>query len=148
MDAKVLIYIGGVYHLCWATFDLFWPYLFNWKKTLLPLDDFNRVLLPITSKLLSFLYASLAYISFCYTRELLETRLGRALLIFAALFWTIRAGMQIQFYGFKKANEKQIPEMPFSLFVKAVSNQFASSTMFVIMTVGIAIYLIPVLLTL
>src|SRR3990170_1913808 len=101
MDSKVLIYVGGVYHLCWATFDFFWPYLFNWEKTLEPLDDFNRPILRIASKLLSLLYAGLAYFSFFHTRELLETGIGRALLIFMALFWTIRAGMQIHFYGFR-----------------------------------------------
>ena len=148
MDTKVLIYAGGVYHLCWATFDYFWPYLFNWKKTLLPLDDFNRPILRITSKLLSFLYATLAYFSFFHTRELLETGIGRSLLIFAALFWTIRAGMQIHFYGFKRANEIERPEMPFALLFKNVSNQAVSRMMFVIFVIGMALYLIPAVVTL
>lgn len=143
MDAKVLIYIGGAYHLCWATFDFFWPYLFNWKKTLLLLDDFNRPILRITSKLLSFLYASLAYVSIFHARELLETGIGRSLLIFAALFWTIRAGMQIHYYGFKKANKIMKPEMPFAQLFRSLSNRTLSTMMFVIMTIGIVLYLVP-----
>jgi len=147
MDAKIYIYAGGVYHLCWATFDFFWPYLFNWKKTLLPLDDFNRPILRITSKLLSFLYVILAYLSFFHTRELIETGIGRSLLIFASLFWTIRAGMQIHFYGFKKVNEIRRPEMPFALLFKNVSNQAVSTMMFVIFVIGTALYLIPAVVT-
>jgi hypothetical protein len=148
MDASTLICVGGVYHLGWALFDFFWPYLFNWRKTLLPLDDFNRPILRITSKLLSFLYATLAYFSFFHVHELLETGIGRSLLIFTALFWTIRAGMQIRFYGFKKANKIMKPEMPFALLFRNLSNRSISTMMFVIMTIGIALYFIPTVLTL
>jgi hypothetical protein len=143
----LLVYAGGVYHLCWATFDFFWPYLFNWEKTLAPLDDFNRPILRITGKLLSFLYTALAFFSFFHAHDLLETGIGRSRLIFAALFWTIRAGMQIHFYGFKKANQIRKPEMPFSRLFKNTSNQAVSTMLFVIMTIGVALYLIPAVLT-
>jgi len=149
MDTEVLIYAGGVYHLCWAAFDFFWPYLFNWKKTLLPLDDFNRALLHITSKLLSFLYAALAYLSFFYTRELLETGIGKALLIFTALFWAIRAGMQIRFMGFRKANEMNMKPSDGNLpppFCN-LSMRFLSTMFFIIFVIGMALYLIPAVVT-
>ena len=81
MDSKLFIYAGGVYHVSWAVFDSFWPVIFQWKKRLSGLDDLNRVLPYITSRLLIVLYLMLAYISFIHTSDLLETRLGRTVLI-------------------------------------------------------------------
>jgi hypothetical protein len=44
---KLILIAGGIYHICWALFDSFWPYLFAWKRTLAKLDDINRSLLYI-----------------------------------------------------------------------------------------------------
>ena len=52
MEVSVLFYLGGIYHIGWAIFDLFWPRFFNWKTTLAHLDDFNRAVLYISGRLL------------------------------------------------------------------------------------------------
>ena len=38
MKIEILLYIGGIFHLIWALFDLLWPKLFNWKETLASLE--------------------------------------------------------------------------------------------------------------
>ncbi len=79
---KLVLIAGVIYHLCWAIFDSFWPHLFAWKRTLSKLDDINRSLLYILSRLLVLLYLYVAFLSFFYQRELLETELGQSILIF------------------------------------------------------------------
>lgn len=149
MDTKVLIYAGGVYHLCWAVFDSFWPIILNWKKRLSALDDLNRVLPYITSRLLVVLYLMLAYISFFHTSELIEARLGKTMLFFVSIYWIVRFVMQIQFMSIKKVKQFDVKVSDFSLpspFNK-LSNQSFTIMLFVTFLIGIALYLIPAVMT-
>ena len=141
MDIEVLLYIGGIYHIGWALFDLFWPKIFNWKETLADLDDLNRVLLPITSKLLVVLWLTIAYLSFFQSTELLTTTIGSTILIFVSICWFVRAIMQIYYFGFKKANEFNVvilPQIPFSNRTKSIIG-------LIYFFFGISFYLIPLI---
>jgi hypothetical protein len=62
MKIEVLLYIGAILHLAWALFDFFWPRFFKWKETLASLDDIQRVIPPITSRMLVVVYLSIAYL--------------------------------------------------------------------------------------
>ncbi len=144
---KLVLIAGVIYHLCWAIFDSFWPHLFAWKRTLSKLDDINRSLLYILSRLLVLLYLYVAFLSFFYQRELLETELGQSILIFVGVYWTFRAFMQIQFFGFARANKMniQLTELNYPAPVNRWSNRAASTAFFVIMAAGAALYLAPAL---
>ena len=98
MEPKMFLYAGGAYHIGFSLFDLFWPYLFNWKKTLAHLDDMNTAVYKICSRLLVFLFWILAYVSFIHTEELLTTGLGKTLMFSIALFWSFRLLMQFYFF--------------------------------------------------
>lgn len=150
MDIKVLIYAGGVYHVCWAIFDSFWPIIFDWEKRLAKLDDLNWALPYITSRLLVVLYLMLAYISFFHTLELLETSLGRTILFFVSIYWTVRIAMQVQYFSFKKVNAFDIRVSDFKLPspINKLSNQSFTALFFIIFLIGTALYLIPAVLTL
>ncbi len=148
MNMEYLILMGGIYHLGWALFDSSWPILFNWKKTLAPLDDFNRSLLYIISRLLVVLYLALAYLSFFQTSELVNTGLGKTILVFVSIYWTVRVIMQIQYFGiFNKANELNIKladsNIPSPL--NRLSNQWIANLFLPYFLFGIALHLIPVL---
>ncbi len=142
------ILIGGaIYHLCWASFDTFWPHFFAWKRTLAKLDDINRNLLYIVSRLLVLVYIYIAFLSLFYQRELLETAMGRSVLVFVAVYWIYRALMQIYFFGFARANTMNIAlsELNYPAPVNRWSNQAASIAFFVIMLAGAALYTAPAL---
>jgi hypothetical protein len=141
----LILIAGGIYHLCWASFDSFWPHLFAWKRTLAKLDDINRSLLYILSRLLVLLYLYVTVVSFFYQSELLGTALGKTILIFVAVYWIFRAFMQIQFFGFSRADRMNIKlaELNYPAPVNRWSNKAASTAFFVIMLVGSILYIVP-----
>ncbi len=144
---NLLLIAGGIYHLCWAFFDSFWPHLFAWKRTLAVLDDINRSLLYILSRLLVLLYLYIAVLSFFFQKELLNTALGKTILWFMAVYWIFRAFMQIQFFGFARADRMniQLAELNFPSPFRYWPNRAASTGFFVIMLLGVLLYLWPAL---
>ena len=142
---KLILIAGGIYHLCWALFDSFWPHLFAWKRTLAKLDDINRSLLYIVSRLLVLLYLYIATLAFFFQDELLNTTIGKTILIFMAVYWSFRAIMQIQFFGFARAERMNIKfsELNYPAPINRLSTRGASTLFFIIMLVGIALYLVP-----
>jgi len=55
-----------------------------------------RVSLSIT-----FIFCIIAYISFAHTHELLNTQLGKSLLVLISCLWLFRAAQQVVFYKLK-----------------------------------------------
>lgn len=145
----VVLIAGGVYHLCWAFFDSCWPYLFAWKRTLAPLDDFHRGLLYILSRLVILLYLYVATLSFFFQGALLNTAIGKSILVFMAVYWAFRAFMQIQFYGLARADRLNVrvaamnPHLPSP--VNGLPNRTLSVFFFVVMLAGVSLYLAPAL---
>jgi hypothetical protein len=142
MAAEVLIYVGGAYLLLWALSHLMFPKLLHWGTALAPLDDFNRYLMLIFSKLLLFFYIGAALICFIYADDIADTDIGLALLIFLSLYWLLRAALQVQHFGLKKADTMNV-----KMSAGNVSNQTISYILLVMFLVGFAIYLAPVLIT-
>jgi hypothetical protein len=149
MKAETLLYIGGAFHLIWVVFDLLWPKLFNWKETLAPLDDLQRVLLPIASKLLVLIYLGIAYVSFLHTSDLMNTDLGRALLLFITAYWAVRAILQVRYIGFDKANEFNVSFSSLAPFFpyNRMSNRAFSYYLMTIFIITMALYSIPLIHT-
>lgn len=142
MHNEILVYVGGSYQLVWALAHFLFPKQLNWENALAPLDDFNRLLMLIFSKLLLVFYLGTALICFIYARELLDTGLGLAVLIFLSAYWLVRALLQVQYFGFRKANTLNV-----QLSSSGVSNQTISYILFVTFLIGSGLYLAPVLLT-
>ncbi len=86
MNTEILIYIGGSYQLLWALAHFQFPKQLDWEHALATLDDFNRILMLIFSKLLLGFYVGTALICFMYARELLDTDIGLAVLIFLSSY--------------------------------------------------------------
>ncbi len=143
MDTEILIYVGGVFNLIWAVFDFFWPKLFNWKETLAPLDDFQRILLPLTTRMLVVNYLGVAYISFFHASDLIATDLGRTFLVFVSVFWAVRAVLQIHHMGFKRANAFNVELSSLAAFPN-LSNRTISCLGFSEFLIIFSLYFIPV----
>ena len=141
MAIEVLLYIGGAYQLLWAFAHFKIPKQLDWGNALAALDDFNRILMLIFSKLLLFFYLGTALICFIYARELADTDAGLAVLIFLAIYWLVRALLQVQYFGFRKADTLNV-----KLSSADVSNQVISYILFVTFMFGFALFLAPALL--
>ena len=144
---KLILIAGGIYHICWALFDSFWPHFFAWKRTLAKLDDINRSLLYILSRLLVLLYLYIATLAFFFQDELMNTSIGKTILIFMTVYWGFRAIMQIQFFGFARAERMNIKfsDLNYPAPINRLSTRAASTMFFIIMLAGIVLYLVPAL---
>ena len=99
MDASLLLWIGGFYNLAFLIFhDFFWK-IFNWKDNLKKLTPINKAIMQVLNLMLIFVLMIFAYISFFHVQELLTTDLGKAMTIFIALFWGIRAILQLVYFS-------------------------------------------------
>ncbi len=142
MAAEILVYIGGAYQVTWIISHLMFPRIFDWKNTLASLDDFNRYLMLILSKLLLVFYLGTAVFCFVYADDLVDTDLGIALLIFLAIYWLVRALLQVQYFGFERANSMNV-----HMSSSDTSNKTISIILFFIFLMGTALFLAPVLLS-
>jgi hypothetical protein len=142
MNTEILVYIGGAYQLVWAFTHFLFPKQLDWGNALATLDDFNRILMLIFSKLLLVFYLGTAIICFIYARELLDTNVGLAVLIFLSVYWLVRALLQVQYFGFSKANTLNV-----KLSSSDVSNQTISCILFITFLMGSGLFLAPVLIT-
>ena len=95
------IMIGGVYNLGFAIFHLMFWRLFRWKRDLSSLTFINRSVMQILNLCLTFVFLLMAYISFFNTSELIQTNLGKTLLVGFSLFWFLRMIEQIIFFGIR-----------------------------------------------
>ena len=95
---EALIYAGGVYTIGLIVFHLLFWRIFNWPETLKHLNYVNKATIQVLNISITFIFFIFAYLSFAHTHELLNTPLGRALLILIASLWLFRAVLQIIFY--------------------------------------------------
>jgi predicted transporter len=96
----------------------------------------------IFSKLLLFFYLGTALICFIYARELPDTDMGLAILIFLSLYWLVRALLQVQYFGLRQANALNV-----KLSSGNVSNQAISYILLIIFLTGFGLFLAPVILS-
>ena len=102
MSSESLLAAGGILTAAFAVFHLgFWK-LFRWKTDLAKLTALNRAVMQVLNLCLTFAFVIFAYISFAHASELLDTGLGKSLLLLIAVFWYLRAIEQIWFFGLRK----------------------------------------------
>ncbi len=98
---ELLIIGGGVYTILLIVFHLLFWRLFNWPQTLIALNDVNKATIQVLNISITFIFGIFAYISFVHTQDLLNTHLGRTLLLLISALWLFRAMQQILFYKLK-----------------------------------------------
>lgn len=99
--AEIIIFVGGVFNLGFVVYHtMFWR-LFRWKEDLASLRRINREVMQVLNLCLTFVFLVMAYVSFFHTSELIQTSLGKTLLIAFSLFWFLRMIEQVVFFGIK-----------------------------------------------
>lgn len=99
---KNLIYIGGIYCLIFAIFHLaFWK-LFDWKNELPKLKSVNRGVMQVLNLRLTYVFIVVAFISFFFADDLINTKLGNVILGSISIFALMRAIEQLIFWKIEK----------------------------------------------
>ena len=98
---ETLIQIGGVYNIILIIFHaMFWR-VFNWKEDLESLTFLNKAIIQVLNISLMLVFFIFSYISFAHANELLNTSLGRSVLVLITIFWFARAFQQVVFFKIK-----------------------------------------------
>ena len=101
MSSEAWIHCGGIYHLAFVIFHLFFWKLFSWHEELMKISFINRSVMQVLNISLTFVFFIFAYLSLFHTVELLVTSVGISLLLLISIFWLLRALQQILFFGIK-----------------------------------------------
>ena len=96
---KTLITVGGVLFALFGAFHLsFWS-LFDWKSELAKLSPVNSNIMQMLNIGCSFIVFSFAYILLFNRNEIINTKIGKIILIVSSLFMLIRLIMEFAFPG-------------------------------------------------
>ncbi|MBN1495337.1 MAG: hypothetical protein JXA07_01120 [Spirochaetes bacterium] len=91
---KILLKIGGGFHLFCAALHVCFPSMFKWSERIAPLSGEDALVISANLSIMNYcllvFWVILAYIPLLYAEEMLETKLGKALLTGIVLFWAVR----------------------------------------------------------
>jgi len=121
-----MIFVGGVFNLGFVIFHLMFWRLFRWREDLASLTLINRSVMQILNLCVTFVFLAMAYVSFFHRPELVQTSLGKTILVAFSLFWFLRMVEQVVFFGVKTK---------------------VSATFTLVFLVGGVVYLVPALQT-
>ena len=99
--AALLIRVGGLFHIAFFVFHIFFWRLFRWRADLRSLSFLNRNVMQILNLCLMAVFLGFAALSFAFTTDLLHTNLGHFLLLIIAVMWFLRAIEQVWFFGIR-----------------------------------------------
>ena len=114
MDKTFLLYLCGIYNLAFAIFHLFFWKLFKWKEDFRKNSAGNRAIVQILNIRLIYIFLLMAFIYFVYPHQLMETELGKALLIGFLVFWV---GRTIEQFIFLRIKSKIVTILTIVFFV-------------------------------
>ncbi len=91
---KILLRIGGVYHALCAVLHVFFPSMFQWNERIAPLTGESAMVISANLAIMNYcllvFWVIVAYIPIVHADEMLETKMGKALLTGVVLFWIVR----------------------------------------------------------
>ena len=96
-NREIIVLLCGAHSLGFALFHLaFWK-LFDWPQALRRTNTATRAVVQILNLRLIYVFFGVAALCFFLPHDLLDTRLGHALLVGMSLFWVGRAIEQFVF---------------------------------------------------
>ena len=113
MDAESLVRLAGLHSLAFAAFHLAFWRLFDWKHELRKVALPTRAVTQILNLRLIYVFLGAGAACFCFTDDLLQTPLGRAMLGFMVVFWL---GRTIEQWVFLRIDDMRIHALT-TLFV-------------------------------
>ncbi len=98
MINEYLLYAAGALNIVVAVFHLLFWKLFHWKTELKKTSSLNSAVMQVMNLRLIYLFLLTAFLCFFYTRDLVETRVGNAMLIGFSFLWLGRLVEQFIFF--------------------------------------------------
>ena len=99
MGYSMNLWVGGLFNLAFFIFHLFFWKIFKWREDLHKLLPINRAVMQVLNICLMFVFLIFAYVSLFYIDEMRTTSLGLSLILLIAIFWGLRAIMQLIFFS-------------------------------------------------
>jgi len=107
----LLIRIAGAVSILFTLFHSGFYWIFNWSQTLMSMNPTDKGILLTFNLIAILLLLYSVILSFGYTRQLIETNVGKSLLLFYTLFYITRIFSEFAYFGF---------HMPGSILILAI----------------------------
>lgn len=95
---RCLLLTGGLLNFLLAAFKIAMPHLFHWKEAMGSAEGFMWSTVYAENLGISLLLLFFAYVSIFQWRELLQTGIGKSILLSIGTLWTFRASAEILLY--------------------------------------------------
>lgn len=116
MSREALVFVCGLHSLGFALFHLaFWK-LFDWPRVLQSTNAATRAVTQILNLRLIYVFLGVAALCFFLPRDLLDTRLGHAVLAGMSLFWI---GRTVEQFVFLRINHALVHALTLAFVVGA-----------------------------
>ena len=112
MDKELIIIACGVFNISFGILHLFFWKMFDWKHDLPKLSYYNRATLQILNLRMIYVFLSVGVILILFRESVIETSLGKVILVGILLFW---AGRLIEQFIFLKEKSKKSVALAFVL---------------------------------
>jgi hypothetical protein len=96
---RTFVIIGGMIFLVMGVFHLSFWVLFDWRAELYKLNQINSNNMQMLNIVCSFFMFSFSYMLLMYNSRVLNSKLGRSVLIISSGFFLIRALIEFAFPG-------------------------------------------------
>ncbi|MEI6852096.1 MAG: hypothetical protein WCL06_04605 [Bacteroidota bacterium] len=96
---RTFVIIGGVIYLVMGVFHLYFWILFDWQTELFKLNQINSNNMQMLNIVVCFFMFSFSYMMLWYNSRVLNSKLGRSILIISSGFFLIRALIEFAFPG-------------------------------------------------
>lgn len=114
MDKTALLYLCGIYNLAFAVFHIsFWK-IFKWNDDLKNISIGNRAIIQILNIRLIYIFLLMAFVYLFYPDQLMETKIGFALLLGFLGFWM---GRTIEQFIFLRVKSKMVTILTVVFFI-------------------------------
>lgn len=95
---EIHLKIIGVLLIALSLVHIVFPRYFNWKLELQSLSLINRQMMSVHTLFIALTVFLMGFLCLTSSRELVQTNLGKKILLGFGLFWTVR--LIIQFFGY------------------------------------------------
>lgn len=96
----LLIRIAGVVSILFTLFHSAFYWIFKWSQTLVNMNPTDRAIMLTFNVICILLLLYSVILSFWFTRQLIETVIGKSLLLFFSVFYIMRIVAEFAYFGF------------------------------------------------
>ena len=116
----MLLIAAAIYHFLGGVFHLFFSKLLNWEEELPKISFTNRQVMVILNNCLIVFFFSMSGFLFYFKDSLMQSEIGKGVLLLLAIFWVARFGMQFYHFGKRSFTSRPLLLLTIALTIGAV----------------------------